>query len=186
MYTLIPALSSLDRRLANAAFAGVFLTAALAHAVVSLRPPLTSGARRGFHLINELALQRFAPVLGGARVAMGDRAGSFAFAYDGPVTQLEGLVNDVEYFKVLSGEGNLKSLLCSRGVKFVLDYEVDLGPYREHRIKVLRPWLTTFPGPTIEVHAADEVGRVHDLSKFDNRKRNEGDVYLYIWRLAGC
>ena len=32
-----------------------------------------------------------------------------------------------------------------------------------------------------------EVGRVVDLAKYDNRVTgDEGDNYLYAWRLTGC
>lgn len=186
MYTIIPLLSKVNFRLANAVRVGGLVAATLAYAVVTVRPALAADARRGFHVINELALQRFGPVLNGERIAMGDKAGSLAFAYDGPLVQLEGLVNDVEYYRVLRERGDVKALLCSRGVKFVLDYEQDLGAYQDHEMSVLSPWLTSFDGPTLKVSAADEVGKVYDLDTFAPNRRSEGNVYLYLWRLQGC
>ena len=144
-------------------------------------------AGQNFELINRDAAGRFAPVFNGGRVAMGDRAGSFAAFYDGPVTQLEGLVNDREYLDAVEKHRDIKPLLCARGVRFVLAYQRDLGDYASVTIPAMRPSLTTFAGPTLTLSRADEVGRVVDLARYDNRLLgDEGDNYLYAWRLSGC
>jgi hypothetical protein len=137
-----------------------------------------------FDFINHLAIQRYAPLLGGARIAMGDRAGSLAWAYPGSVLQLEGLVNDKGYLAAISRPGDLRPLLCARGVRYLLDYQNDLGAYDHLRVPAMRPFLTQFQGPEIEVWRTDEVGHVSDPSLYDNRTQAEtGNSTLYIWRL---
>ena len=113
-----------------------------------------------------------------------DRAGSIAYAYNGPVVQLEGLVNDTAYLERVRKGDDVRDLLCERGVNFVLDYEVDLGSYDEHRIDLIRPYLSQFPGPKLTVHRSEEIGKIHDHDVFDNHLRDEGDDTLYIWRLS--
>jgi hypothetical protein len=139
-----------------------------------------------FQDINLAAVSALGPVFNGERVAMGDRAGSFAAHYPGPVTQLEGLVNDKAYLDALRQHQDIKPLLCSRGVRFVLSYQRDLGPYETITFDILRRTLTAFPSPTLTVSRADEAGRVFDLALYDNAAFDEGDNYLYAWRLSGC
>lgn len=140
-----------------------------------------------FELLNREAAARFAPVFKGERVAMGDRAGSFAGYYGGPVTQLEGLVNDRAWLDAVQNHRDIKALLCARGVRYVLAYQKDLGDYANVSVPAMRPALTTFDGPRLAFSRADEVGRVVDLAKYDNRSTgDEGDNYLYAWRLTGC
>jgi hypothetical protein len=140
----------------------------------------------GFEAVNLEAAKQFAPIFEGARVAMGDRAGSFAAYYGGPVTQLEGLVNDKAYLDALSRKEDLKPLLCARGVRYVLAYQVDLGAYDTVEVPVLRRALTQFEAPALVFSKQDEVGRVSDLAKFEVGGGEEADNYLYAWRLSGC
>ena len=139
----------------------------------------------GYREMGEITVEKYGALLNGSRVAMGDRAGGFAIVYQGPVTQLEGLVGDGEYLRALEGRRDLKALLCQRQVKYILNYEVDLGSYQTHRIKILRPRLTDYPGPEIQVSKADEVGRVSD-PRFFAASWPEYNRYIYIWRLSGC
>lgn len=142
---------------------------------------------QGFAVINTRAIKKFGPVLAGGRVAMGDRSGSFAYGYSGPVTQLEGLVEDAEYLHLIRSRGDLKGLLCRRGVKFIAAYALDLKNYETYAVNALRSWLTSFSGPSIVVRKSDEVGRIFDLDAFDSADLgDEGDSYLYLWRLSGC
>jgi hypothetical protein len=142
---------------------------------------------QGFGVINQRAIARYGALLDGARVAMGDRAGSFAFNYKGPVTQLEGLVEDRSYLDLVKSGGDLKARLCQMGVKYLIGYADKLGNYRSYKLPALRPWLTSFRGPSLTVSKSDEVGRVFDLAIFDSKDLgDEGDSYLYIWRLTGC
>jgi len=137
-----------------------------------------------FEAINRKAAVELAPILAGDRVAMGDRAGSFADAYDGPVTQIEGLVNDREFYEMLKARGDLKALLCRRGVRYILAYMPDLGAYDTVDVPAIRPFLSQFNGPSVTVAKADEVGRVFDLTLFGDHNNPDGDHYLYAWRLT--
>jgi hypothetical protein len=143
-------------------------------------------ADNSFEAVNLEAVAKFGPALHGARVAMGDRAGSFASHYAGPVTQLEGLVNDKAYFDLIQQHADIRPLLCRRGVRYVLSYQRDLGQYDKVSLTILRHPLTHFAGPVLTFQRSDEVGRVSDLSKYDNSAEDEGDNYLYLWRLSGC
>jgi hypothetical protein len=139
----------------------------------------------GYVQLNALAAKQV-EALGGGPVAMGDRAGAFAYLYHGPVFQLEGLVADKKYFEVVKGRGDLKDILCERGVRFIIDYEVDMGEYSEHAVEVFRPQLTSYEGPKVEVSRGDQVARIYDLTIYNNSDDGKGDTYIYIWRLAGC
>jgi hypothetical protein len=139
---------------------------------------------QSFYYVNRHVATDYADVLGNALVAMGDRAGSFAYYYKGSVFQLEGLVGDASYFSVIRKAGDITGELCRRKVKYVVDYEIDLGDYTNHTIDVIRPYLTSYPGPKIQVSRSDEVIKYADLRKYDNRSEDEGDNYVYVWRLA--
>lgn len=117
----------------------------------------------------------------GARVAMGDRAGSFAYHYPGSVNQLEGIVNDEEYLRALRNKGDVKTLLCERKVKFLVAYEPDLSNYKVHLVRTIRPELSQYPAPEIPVLRADQVLQMPDLS-IDRPAK--GSTYLYVWRLS--
>ena len=161
--------------------------AGLAILIVQAGPGLARPFRvdAGYAALNVRALERFGPVLAGQPVAMGDRAGSFAMAYSGPVVQLEGLVNDKAYFAALKRRDDVTQLLCDRGVKFVADYEVDLPAYETHRINVFRTVLTQAQGPTLVVHSRDEIGRVADPTHLNIQfAGDEADNTLYLWRLS--
>lgn len=143
-------------------------------------------AQTNFDDVNRDAARVLAPVLQGSHVAMGDRAGSFAAAYGGPVSQLEGLVNDKAYLETLRARADVRPLLCARGVQYVLAYQPDLGSYDKATVPLLRPALTQFKMPGLTVTRADEVARYSDLGKFDNtRVTKDGDSFLYAWRLSG-
>lgn len=164
---------------------GVATAAALVATLTQLKLAETKDFQ-SFEPINAAAASKFASVFGGDRVAMGDRAGSFALRYAGPVTQLEGIVNDRTYFDAVEHHQDVRPLLCRRGVKYVLSYERDLGRYDETTVHVLRHQLTHFPSPTLTFKSSDEVGRVSDLTRYDNTSIGNGDNYLYAWRLSGC
>jgi hypothetical protein len=170
--------SSRQRRIATISVISlvvVFYSRAIVHA--------RSAGTVDVYPINQGAINEYGPILGGARVAMGDRAGNFAFVYTGGINQLEGLMNDRAYLEVLRKKGDVKALLCQRDVRFVLSYEADLGDYQTHEVETIRKTLSQFPAPRIEVERQDEVGRFGDLAKFDARVFGDDDSYLYIWRL---
>ena len=116
-----------------------------------------------FELLNREAVATFAPLLKGERAAMGDRAGSFAAYYPGPVTQLEGLVNDRVYLAAVEKHQDIKPLLCARGVRYILAYQRDLGDYATVTVPAMRPSLTTFASPAVTLSRADEVGHVSSI-----------------------
>jgi hypothetical protein len=116
-------------------------------------------------------------VTGRQPIAIGDRAGAFAWYYEGPVHQLEGLVNDRTYMERVRRGEPIEPLLCGRGVRFVLSFESDLGSYESFEYRPYRAGLTTFDGPRIRMQKADEV-----LSMAEG-------AFLgvpYVWRLPGC
>ena len=137
----------------------------------------------GYFYINHLALDRYASTLQGQTIAMGDRAGNFAYQYAGGVDQIEGLMNDAAYFQTIRSQGDVKTLLCQRNVHFIAAYEDDLGDYTTHRIDTIRPQLSQFPAPQIQVARTDQIGRVFDLSQFNARSTGDTNFYLYLWKL---
>ena len=157
----------------------VFATVALAAQVRGA----TAQPQAGFEGLNRLAVGAWSAQLAGARIAMGDRAGSFADAYAGPVTQLEGLVNDLAYFRAVERHDDLRPLLCARGVRYVVAYQRDLGDYKQVTVPVQRSALTSFRSPALVFAKGDEVGHIYDRAAFDNAADDEGDSHLYLWRL---
>ena len=137
----------------------------------------------GYYYLNHLLIDRYANTLNGAPLAMGDRAGNFAYQYPGGVDQLEGLMNDRTYFNTLHTHGDVKALLCQRHIAFIASYEPDLGAYSTHPVATIRTALSQFPAPTITVAREDEIGRVSDLSQFSAPTTGDTNSFLYLWRL---
>jgi hypothetical protein len=144
----------------------------------------------GYFYLNHLLLDRYASTLHGAPIAMGDRAGNFAYqyggysgGYPGGVDQLEGLMNDRAYFNALRTHSDIGALLCQRHIAFIASYEPDLGDYITHPVPTIRPALSQFPSPSIPVAREDEIGRVSDLSQFNQQTFGDPNVYLYLWKL---
>lgn len=169
--------------LAASGLAALLLVGLTGKAALALTRPVPEPASR-FDIVNAEAVRRFAPVLRDRRVAMGDRAGAFAALYPGGVTQMEGLVNDRAWYEALKRRADLKPILCARGVRFVAAYQKDLGRYGEATIPAMRPTLTQFPGPSLSLAAADEVGHFADRSVFDMRGVEDEDDVFYLWRLT--
>lgn len=138
---------------------------------------------KGFAEINRRFLETNAALLGGEVVAMGDRAGSFAYRYEGGVYQTEGLVNSSSYLDVLKAGGEMRGHLCSLGIELFLDYEVPHDDYDVLRVEVLRSALTSFPGPYVTVYRSEEISHYDDVTIYGNRKSRKDDYRLYAWRL---
>lgn len=137
-----------------------------------------------FAASNRQAVRLYGDQLRGARVAMGDRSGSFAAAYPGPVSQLEGLVSDKTYLKVLLGQSDPRALLCQRGVSYVVSYERDLGSYDRRAIALLRPNLTQYRAATLTVWRQDEIAHLpYRTPPAAAPLLPEDQRDLYIWRL---
>ena len=131
--------------------------------------------------INRAAVARYADLLKGQRVAMGDRAGSFANAYPGSVVQLEGLVNDVEYLGAVERGDDVRGLLCARGVAFLLYYQADPPRAADARLPIFHPHLTQARGPTVSVKADELAGDVRGTpAAYAGAGRTE---HLTLWRL---
>jgi hypothetical protein len=117
--------------------------------------------------------------LRGARVAMGDRAGSFAYHYSGGVNQLEGLMNDARWLRALRTKTDVRPLLCERNIRYVVAYEPDLSTYDMYFVHTIRPELSQYAAPNIQVSQSDQVLRVPAISPGEPLLK-----YLYIWRLS--
>jgi hypothetical protein len=149
------------------------------------RPDARAVEGGGLSRINERAAAFLIRHTNGARVAMGDRAGSLAYFYPGGVVQLEGLVNDVEYLGLLAGGADPTEFLCKRGAKYLLSYQPKLGAYEVISIPVFLLTSTDYTNiPRIKVSARNEVGEVYDLDLYQNHAAHRADDnILYIWKL---
>ena len=115
--------------------------------------------------------------MGRVPVAMGDRAGGFAWHLDGGLYQLEGLVNSAGYLPHLASRDDLRPLLCARGVAHVVDYEEPLGDYEAHRIEIFGPVITSFRGPSLTVRRSEQIlAYTGEDMRFD-------DKTVYLWKL---
>jgi hypothetical protein len=139
--------------------------------------------KQDYFVLNDEALAAYGGRLNNGLVAMGDRAGNFAYIYGGGVEQIEGLANDREFLMLLRQRADIKPLLCQRGVQFVVTYAPDLGNYQTFDVDVIRPMLSQYTVPPIGVSRRDEVGNFSDLSRFDD-KGGTGNSHLYIWKLS--
>jgi hypothetical protein len=139
--------------------------------------------RLSFYGVNQAVASKYKDVFGDSLVAMGDRAGSFSFYRGGRVFQLEGLVNDKAYSEMLLTSTDATGYLCQHNIRFLIDYEIDLGSYESHQVKIFRSHLTDFKGPMIQVNRKSELGRYVNLDSYTSSEIDEGDNYVYIWRL---
>ena len=106
-------------------------------------------------------------------VAMGDRAGSFAYFFHGHVIQAEGLAGDVELVRAIQS-GNLDEYLDDAGCGYILSWT---GP---HMVEDYDRWELRIPDPaqcrvysnTIEVLEANEI-----------RRWPGEDLSVFLWRL---
>ena len=170
-------------RRALAALGVVLLAAVAARAGrVAAAPPTSTG----FYAVDRLGAQRFAAITGGAPLAMGDRAGAFAWFYPGSVVQLEGLVNDARWLALLRARTDPAPELCRRGVRFAAAYtpaKVAPSPDGRVALPLMRARLTQFPAATLTVLASDELAAVSDPATFDAALYGDGDPVLRLYRL---
>ncbi|MBE7217263.1 MAG: hypothetical protein INR64_02205 [Caulobacteraceae bacterium] len=181
LLALGPRLDAAPRRMRLGGLALGMLALALVEARAvrnAARPP-----SEDFYAVNRTAAAQVAAATGGAAVAMGDRAGSFAWFYRGPVVQLEGLVNDARWLHLLRRREAPLPELCARGVRYVIAYTPDVKAYAAMRVPLMRPSLTQYPSPALLVRRGDEVLSVKDLAVFDGRDATDGDPVLRLWRL---
>jgi hypothetical protein len=169
----------LERHSLKFAFVGLIAVALVASTV---RAEHLAPDRMDYFVANHDALSAFAGKLDNQTIAMGDRAGNFAYQYQGKIEQTEGLVNDIAYFKVLKARKDIRPTLCARGVNFIASYEHDLGDYQTYQFEPIRPQLSQYTVPAITVRRQDEIGQYSNPKVFNDRAGSGNDV-LYFWRL---
>ena len=150
------------------------------------RMALSAPAPTGFYAVDRLGAERFASITRGAPVAMGDRAGAFAWFYPGPVVQLEGLVNDARWLALLRTRADPAAELCHRGVHFVAAYtpaklSPDAGGWIA--LELMRSRLTQYAAPRLPALARDELAAVSDPAAFNGALYGDGDPVLRLFRL---
>ncbi len=122
-------------------------------------------------LIANTLNQRLPP---SAIVGMGDRAGSFAYFFDGRVLQLEGLVGDYALLQAVESNA-LVGYMSKFGVNYLLAY-ADL-PFDYSRSILLMPRLDLSSGP----HAEVPVCSSRELAHY-----TYGAEVAYLWRWPSC
>ena len=137
----------------------------------------------GYIEANRQFADNFSDLLAAKTVAMGDRAGSFAYFYSGGVYQTEGLVNESEYLEVLKSDGDLRTHLCNNNIEIFLDYEPFQDDYISMNIEILRSSSTSYVGPHIKVYQTEEIARYSDQSIFGRPKGANWDDHIYAWKL---
>jgi hypothetical protein len=107
-------------------------------------------------------------------IAMGDRAGSFAWFFDGHVLQLEGLVGDEQLLEAIR-EDALEEYLTGFGVDYVLTYVDSPADYERWEL------LTPLPGFTIGAQAGISVCRENEVLRYITPYQ-----VLTLWRYPAC
>lgn len=156
------------------------LAAAAGLLILAMILVMTGASTMHFPLLaTRKALDQMRPLLRDETVAIGDRAGYFAFLYGGSTLQLEGLVNDRSYLDALRDHADMRALLCRRGTRFLISFEPPLGDYTRHEVETIRHELSGFAAPRIPVTREEEVA-VYDVSDVVR----DADDRVYLWRLA--
>jgi hypothetical protein len=110
----------------------------------------------------------------GPRLGMGDRAGSLAYFYRGPVTQLEGLVGDYNLPRAIAAN-ELGEYITARGVKFVVSWDGPNVPYEKWALTIPDPKLSL--GPFSELQMCSSSEALRDLNPAGS---------VYVWKWPGC
>jgi len=106
-------------------------------------------------------------------VAIGDRAGSFAFFFHGHVIQAEGLAGDVQLVRAIQS-GNLEEYLNDAGCGYILSWT---GP---HMVEDYDRWELRIPDPAqCRVYGnAIEVFKENEILRWPGE-----DLSVFLWRL---
>ncbi|MBP8857742.1 MAG: hypothetical protein KBG60_06960 [Anaerolineaceae bacterium] len=107
-------------------------------------------------------------------VAMGDRAGSFAYFYQGRVLQLEGLVGDEALLQAIR-EDTLADYMTDFGVDYVLSYWEPPTSYERWTLH------TPLPGFSIGPQAGIELCKDREAMRYVTAYQT-----LYLWDWPGC
>ena len=107
-------------------------------------------------------------------LAMGDRAGSFAYFLNSNVLQLEGLLGDYELLSAIQNN-QLSDYMNDFGVNYVVSYEKPPSGYTKWEYYSPLPELTSGPVASIPLCKSNEY------AAFETQSRS-----LYVWRWPGC
>ena len=107
-------------------------------------------------------------------LAMGDRAGSFAYFFDGNVLQLEGLLGDYKLLDAIQRD-QLSEYMNEFGVDYVVSYSKPPFDYTRWELHTPLPELTS--GPTASIPLCKE----NEYTSIDTQF---GGLYVWIW--PGC
>lgn len=105
------------------------------------------------------------------RFAMGDKAGSFAYFFNGDVLQLEGLVGDHELLKAIE-QNTLMDYMSRFGVDYVMSY---VGPPQGYSQWTL---LTPLPELSSGPHAEVLLCKKTELLR---RETQAGTIFVWKW-----
>jgi hypothetical protein len=110
-----------------------------------------------------------------AAIAMGDRAGSFAYFFDGRVLQLEGLVEDDRLLQAVR-TNTLMDYMTRSGVDYVITYWYAPEPlYSQWTLETPLPGFSQGPQAEIVLCRASEF--LHFKTEFGS---------LHMWRWPSC
>lgn len=107
-------------------------------------------------------------------IAVGDKAGSFGYFFNGKVLQLEGLVSDYELLEALKND-QLMAYMSERKVQYVMSSEDFSSPYSKIKLLIPSPSLSAGPYAAIELCEHSEYRQL----------QMEYTTY-YIWKWPSC
>jgi len=124
------------------------------------------------YVVANLMNQRFASL---PTVAMGDRAGSFAFFYKGNVIQLEGLVGGYELAEAVKNN-SLRGYISAHGASYVVSWQSHSDRnFASVLLSIPSPGFSNGPRATLEL-CADTLLLEH---------KND-ELSLLIWKWPSC
>ncbi|MEM9043716.1 MAG: hypothetical protein AAGC81_03400 [Pseudomonadota bacterium] len=181
---LLPLVMLLREILGELKHRGVFL-AALAIALVAVNQHrLTREVREpGWFQVNREFVDKVRPIVGNQPIAMGDRAGSFAWDLGTGLFQIEGLLNDAEYVAHLRRGGEQRGVICAAGVRFFVSYEPPLGAYESYRAPIFQPGLTLVDGGYVTVLALEQRASLVDPEGYGPDFAKLPNPAIYLWEL---
>ena len=104
-------------------------------------------------------------------VAMGDRAASFAYFYQGKVVQLEGIVGDYQFLRYIE-RNELDDYLTKHGVGYIVSWT---GPEKNYN-----EWILVNPDPRLSLGPYAKL-RLCCQSEFLRLESRAGTVIVWKW-----
>ncbi len=188
VFALPEIVSSVEGRLSNALAGGRLLRLAKMAIVAALlvgtwvaTPSTRWGAWRDADVAGNFMYQNY--VLADSlneklseppKMAMGDRAGSFGYFYEGAVLQLEGLVGDYRLLDSIRTD-SLTRYMSAFGVRYVICYNGPAAGYAAWKFRVPAPEFSAGPYADVPLCERDEVVR-----------RETGAGRICVWKWPGC